>query len=208
MKLFKVNFRNGIEIKLPAKIILILVKIDSRRDYDWFASASELVRICKLSDFPQDVAILIEAAILNCYANIENSVQMYPEENYNVTFCYNSLIEKTDYAKLRKKYISSILDSIIKYGISIDLKKRHFGKTYEDMCVDWKSRKLHFVYSEQRINDLRQLCQSFSDDFANIIQEAEQRNAFAEDEERERNLASFKRILRNYDYCPDPDQIR
>lgn len=202
---YLVNFRNGRKKRKTALEILKLVKRDYKSDYNWFASSDELVRICKLSDFPQDVAILIEAAVLNCYSNIENSAQMYPEENPNVTFCYNSLIENDEYDKLREKYVCSILDGIIKFGMTKNLKFRHFGKTYIEMCSEWKSRiSKHFVSSKSVIVDLRQLCQSFSDDFDSIIHDAEVRGLFSE----EKKFISWMRILQNYDYEPDPEQIR
>lgn len=200
-----VNFRNGRQKRITAQQILRFVRRDSKSDYDWFASSEELVRICNLPEFPQDVAILIEAVILNCYANIENSAQRYPEENPNVTFCYNSLIENEEYDKLREKYIRSILDGVIRFGMTNDLKIRHMGKTYIKMCSEWKSKTSnHFVSGKSMIVDLRELRQSFNDDFDNVVHDAEVRGLFSDEKE----IISWMRILQNYDYEPDPEQIR
>lgn len=209
-----VNYRDGRKKRKTAQGILELVRRDSKSDYNWFASSDELVRICKLPDFPQDVAILIEAAILNCYANIENSVRIYSDSNSQVAYCYNSLINYEEYESLRKKYISTVLRCVINYGLEDEPRLFPIGKTYEKMKSEWKEKSVNsFVLSCKKIYDLDKLYQVFSDNFDGMICEANEKGLFDKDE-REffnsqlNNISSWTKVMKMNDYYPDPDQIR
>lgn len=212
---YVVNFRNGRKKRMTAQQILYLVRRDSKSDYNWFASSEELVRICKLPDFPQDVAILIEAAILNCYSNIENSVRICSDDECrNVAYCYNSLIDYEEYEGLRKKYISAVLSCVINYGMNDEPRFFPFGETYNKMCSEWKNKvENDFVSSCKRISSLNMLYQVFSENFESMIKEAEEKGLFDKDEKEIldsplNNISSWEKVLKNYDYYPDPDQIR
>lgn len=214
-KRYAVNFRSGRRRRLAAQNILELVKRDSKSDYNWFASSEELVRICKLLDFPQDVAILIEAAILNCYANIENSVRICSDDECcNVAYCYNSLIDYEEYESLRKKYISAVLSCVINYGLGDEPRLFPIGKTYEKMRFEWKEKNVNsFVSSRKKISDLDKLFQIFNEDFESMIREADEKGVFDKDEQeffnsQLNNISSWTKILKMNDYYPDPDQIR
>lgn len=212
---YVVNFRNGRKKRKTAQEILELVKRDSKSDYNWFASSDELVRICKLPDFPHDVAILIEAAILNCYANIENSVRICSDDECsNVAYCYNSLIDYEEYEGLRKKYISAVLCCVINYGLGDEPRLFPIGKTYEKMRFEWKEKNVNsFVSSRKKISDLDKLFQIFNEDFEIMIREADEKGLFDKDEQEIfnsslNNILSWTKILEMNDYEPDPDQIR
>lgn len=211
---YVVNFRNGRKKRMTAQQVLNLVRSDSKSDYDWFAASDELVRICKLANFPQDVAILIEAAILNCFANIERTGKMYPDDIQNVVFCYNSLIGIDDYNDLRCKYILSVLHNVIEYGLNDEPRFLHFGSTYIDMCNSWKdSRCFVFVSSGREIINYDQLYKEFNSDFERIIAVEEKKGTFAADEKQiVDNISSsavwVKKLSETSDYYPDPDQIR
>lgn len=213
-KRYVVSFRNGRRLRLTAKKILEFVKRDSKSDYNWFTSSDELVRICKIPDFPQDVAVLIEAAVLNCYANIENSVRMYPDSNDDVAYCYNSLIDYEEHEILRKKYISAVLHCVIKYGLEDEPRLFPVGKTYEKMRSEWSEKNANcFVSSRRKISDLNKLFQTFNEDFESMIHEADEKGLFDKDEHEFfnsslNNISSWTKVLKMNDYYPDPDQIR
>ena len=214
-KKYTVFFRNGKRKNMTAKNILVYVEEASiQSNYNWFASSEELVRICKLPDFPQDVAVLIEAAILDCYSNIENSVRIYPDSNSNVVYCYNSLVDKEEYSDLIRKYISSVLHCVINYGMNDEPRFLPVGETYKKMCSEWKnSIENEFVSSHKKISNLDLLYQVFSENFENMLNEAEKKGLFDKDEKAIldvplNNISSWKKVLKNHDYYPDPDQIR
>lgn len=55
----------------------------SKSNYNWIAPISEIVRICKLPDFPEEYSLIIKIAVLNSFANIAH------QANCNST-CYKS----------------------------------------------------------------------------------------------------------------------
>ena len=61
----------GTRYSLTAKELYKRVLEDSQLDYDWIASATELVRVCDDPLFPEMYAVAIKILILNCYANLE-----------------------------------------------------------------------------------------------------------------------------------------
>lgn len=206
---YKICLNDGRNVKMTAKEILKNVSEDSKNGSEWFTSVQELVRICRFSKFPSDIGILIEAAILNRFSNIDNSILKYPNSILDVTFCYNSLINIKEYEDLRKKYIGSILLSIINY--ELDGKPRVLSCDNKNKCLDWYNLKLNdFVSNAKKINDLNEFYKIFNDEFeSNFID-----NGLYDKNERKscdsstNNASSWEKVLRNFDYYPDPDQIR
>ncbi len=197
-KKYTVNFKNGKQVDLTAKKLLKLVRMANEySNYCWFASTDELVRICKLPDFPQDIAQLIEAAILKCFSNIQNSAFRYPDDVSNVVFCYNSLIGKIEYDDLRKKYICSILQSVIDYGLEDKHRFLHFGDTYKNMCQEWKNLMADdFVLKCKKIINLKKLFEIYNEDFEIMIQDAESKGLFDKDEHD-----LFKETEKSFSFC-------
>ncbi len=105
---------------LTAKQLYERIMQDSKHDYNWLAPARELVRICKKAKFPEEYAIPIKTAILNCFANIEHRANC-GEGRYNdnqadreaVQYCYNSLygINTEKVVSTRKKYLNEIIST-------------------------------------------------------------------------------------------------
>lgn len=201
---YVVNFRNGKKKRKTALEILKLVEKDCKSDYNWFASSDELVKLCKLPNFPQDVATFIEAAILNCYANIEYSVLEDPDSRENVAFCYNSLIDSEEYNDLRKKYINSVLNSVIVYGLEYEPRIFPFGETYNNMCYEWKKSVMNdFVSNKRKIIDLSELYKIFNSEFEGMIDKAEEKYLFDNDEKK--FFETTSKVLKNF--YSNPNQI-
>lgn len=57
---------------MTAKQLCERVLTDSKSDYNWIASAAELVRVCTQPSFPQEYAQAIEIAILNLLCQPRN----------------------------------------------------------------------------------------------------------------------------------------
>ena len=70
-KKYKVTDWDGDTHSLTAKQLYERVLDDSKSDYNWIASATELVRVCNNPCFPEMYAVGIKMIILNCFANLE-----------------------------------------------------------------------------------------------------------------------------------------
>ena len=62
---------NGDIHTLSAKALYERVLADSKSDYNWIASATELVKVCNSPSFPEMYAQAIKIIILNCFANLD-----------------------------------------------------------------------------------------------------------------------------------------
>ena len=100
---YMVTGHHGDTYSLTAKQLYERILDDSKSDYNWIASASELVRICKKTSFPAEYALAIKCAILNCFTNIEHRANCggdryidKPADQEAVQECYNSLYQVED----------------------------------------------------------------------------------------------------------------
>ena len=80
-KKYKITGWHGETQLLTAKNLYERILEDSKTDYNWLASATELVKICNEPDFPEMYATNIKIIILNCFANLELQQER----------CYNQL---------------------------------------------------------------------------------------------------------------------
>lgn len=185
-KKYKITGWHGETQVLTAKNLYERVLEDSKSDYNWLASAAELVRVCNEPDFPEIYATNIKIIILNCFANLElqqekccNRRQTDKEAVYS---CYNSLPE-TDAAviKAKEKYLAAIIEGITRYSGDEERFPIHFGPAYKKTCENWKKAKLNEYVSEVKI-DFNQLRERLNADFEKTIKEAEKNGIFDEDD--------------------------
>ena len=97
MTLFCFRDWNNKKRHFTAKRLYKRIMKDSKSDYNWIASAAELVQVCERADFPKKYALEIELAILNCFANLELKRHI-PSTHANndeasVDFCYRAIID-------------------------------------------------------------------------------------------------------------------
>lgn len=185
-KKYKITGWHGEAQLLTAKNLYERVLEDSKSDYNWIASAAELVKVCNEPDFPKMYATNIKIIILNCFANLE----LQQERCYNcrrideeaVYSCYNSLSE-TDAAviKVKEKYLAAIIEGITRYSGDEERFPIHFGPAYKKTCEDWKKAKFHEYVSETKI-DFNQLREKLNTDFEKTIKKAEENGTFDEDD--------------------------
>ena len=183
-KKYKITVWHGETQVLTAKNLYERVLEDSKSDYNWLASAAEIVRVCNEPDFPEIYATNIKIIILNCFANLElqqekccNRRQTDKEAVYS---CYNSLPE-TDTAviKAKEKYLAAIIEGITRYSGDEERFPIHFGPAYKKTCENWKKAKLNEYVSEVKI-DFNQLRERLNADFEKTIKEAEKNGIFNE----------------------------
>lgn len=194
-KKYKITGWHGETQVLTAKNLYERVLEDSKSDYNWLASAAELVRVCNEPDFPEIYATNIKIIILNCFANLElqqekccNRRQTDKEAVYS---CYNSLPE-TDAAviKAKEKYLAAIIEGITRYSGDEERFPIHFGPAYKKTCENWKKAKLNEYVSEVKI-DFNQLRERLNADFEKTIKEAEKNGIFNEDDKLGGHITSI-----------------
>lgn len=189
---YMVTGHHGDTYSLTAKQLYERILDDSKSDYNWIASASELVRICKKTGFPNKYALAIECAILNCFANIEHRANCggdryidKPADQEAVQECYNSLyqVEDEEAISARKRYLAEMIARAS--DIRIFDPFYHPGPTFRKLRKDWIKSKLQEYISQERI-DFKQLVEVLHNEFVKLIKKAEADGAFDEDDKAER----------------------
>ena len=189
---YMVTGHHGDTYSLTAKQLYERVLNDSKSDYNWIASASELVRICRKTSFPTEYALAIKCAILNCFANIEQRANCGGDRYINksadqeaVQECYNSLygVEDEEAILARRRYLAEIVATASYTRIFDSL--YHPGPTFRKLRKDWNKSKVQEYISKEKI-DFKQLVEVLHDEFVKIIKKAEVDGAFDEDDKAER----------------------
>lgn len=195
-KTYAVRGWTGEVHSLTAHQLLERVLEDSKSDYNWITSATELVRVCDEWDFPKRYARKIKVTILNCFANLEtqrehNSRELATDEEA-VHSCYHSLTGKDEeVVKAKRNYLRAIISATIKYEGQECRLHAHTGLAYKRVCEEWVNAKLR-EYADRRKIDFRKMEQELSADFIKTIQTAEEQGAFIEDDARhQKEMQSF-----------------
>lgn len=188
---------------MTAKQLCERVLTDSKSDYNWIASATELVRVCTQPSFPQKYAQTIEIAILNCFASLETKKEFgghrEDTDDEAVCFCYRALFGVSEEAdKARQNYLRAIIQGITRYHFGL-FEFRHYGPTYHQICDEWKNSMFEKYSSEVHFN-YDQLCQALHEDFDKTMKKAEEEGAFEEDDKknRENTEKMARRIMEGF----------
>ena len=186
-KRYTITGWRGDEHSLTAKKLYKRVMKDSESDYNWIASATELVRVCNQAKFPEKFAQEIQIAILNCFANLETKKEVgshqEPTDADAVNFCYNALADVSEEAnKVRQKYLKAVIEGITKYHFRL-LDFNHYGPTYHKICEEWKRIKFE-EYSHISSLDFKKLRKTLDDEFDKTMRTAEEEGAFQKDDEK------------------------
>jgi len=193
--------RRGMHM-MTAKQLCERIVQDSKSDYNWIASASELVRVCKCPGFPSEYALTIKVAILNCFANIEkranNGGDRYftkPADAEAVQECFNSMygVNREDVVSARRYYLTEIL-KYATYTRAFD-SLYHPGETFRKLREDFIKTKVEENISKKKIN-FNTLVESSKNEFAETVKVADSEGAFVEDEEKDKKewTEFYKRI--------------
>lgn len=189
---YSVTGHHGEIYRMTAKQLCERVIEDSKSDYNWIAPARELVKVCKKIDFPEEYALTIKIAILNCFANIEHWANCggehyidNQEDKKAVQYCYNSLygIDTEEASLARKRYLTEMINSVIEVRVFDPL--YHPGSTFRKLREDLGSSKFEEYISKKNI-DFDKLVEILKSDFAEIVKAAETNGDFVEDEKKER----------------------
>lgn len=181
----------GWKYSLTAKQLYERVLEDSKSDYNWIASATELVRVCNDPCFPEIYAVGIKIIILNCFANLELQKE-YPSEGEltdaeAVYSCYNSLPTTDETAKkVKENYLTAVITGITKYTQSEVRLPIHVGPTYTKKVEEWKKKKFDEYVSSVTILNFDQLREDLYTDFDKMVETAEEEGAFEKDDKEYR----------------------
>ena len=161
-KKYKVTDWDGDTHSLTAKQLYERVLDDSKSDYNWIASATELVRVCNNPCFPEMYAVGIKMIILNCFANLELQKECPSRrestDNEAVYSCYNSLPSTDETAKkVKEKYLTAVITGITKYTQCEVRFPIHIGTTYRQKVEEWKKAKFDEYVSAIQILNFDQL---------------------------------------------------
>lgn len=184
-KRYVVNGWRGKVYSFTAKELYERVMEDSKSNYNWITSATELVKICDREEFPQEYAKEIKIAILNCFASLEidKSVDdnFMPTDNDAVYYCYNSLFEIDEKVeKTKQNYLVAVIKSIVLNHFELPI---HYGPIYKKTCNDWIKSKFDENINREKI-DFKNLKIELHEDFKNIISAAEKEGVFKEEDEQ------------------------
>lgn len=172
-KKYEVTGWHGDTQSLTAKKLYERVLEDSKSDYNWIASATEVVRVCNEPYFPEKYAMGIKLIILNCFANLELQKEYpssrKPTDKAAVYSCYHSLPSTDETViKVKEKYLTAIIEAITRYTESEVRFPIHQGPTYQKICEDWKKAKFDEYVSKEEI-DFDQLGEDLYADFDRVI---------------------------------------
>lgn len=190
-KKYNITGWRGKKYSLTANQLYERVLEDSKSDYNWIASATELVRVCNDPCFPEIYAVGIKIIILNCFANLELQKE-YPSKGEltdaeAVYSCYNSLPTTDETAKkVKEKYLTAVITGITKYTQSEVRLPIHVGPTYTKKVEEWKKKKFDEYVSAVTILNFDQLREDLYTDFDKMVETAEEEGAFEKDDKEYR----------------------
>ena len=150
-------------------------------NYKFFAPVSELVRVCSLDDFPIKYSDEIKLAILECFANLENTSTRPPYLNNAdaIYYCYNSLTTEThQVTNAKKKYVRAIIENVVKHHFSL-IEFNYTGPTYNRLCEEWKERCFEEFFRDTI--DFVELRRTLHSSFDKTMREAEARGLLKAD---------------------------
>lgn len=150
-------------------------------DYKFFASVSELVRVCSLEDFPTKYSNEIKLAIIACFSNLESTSNRPPylNEYPAIYYCYNSLTADTPQAaKVKQKYVRAIIENVAKHHFSL-IEFNYPGPTYNRLCEEWKEKCFQEFY--QPTIDFVELRHTLHANFDKTMRDAEAQGLFKAD---------------------------
>lgn len=190
-KKYNVTGWRGDKHSLTAKQLYDRVLEDSKSDYNWIASATELVRVCNDPCFPEMYAVGIKIIILNCFANLELQKEYHsrrePTDAEAVYSCYNSLPTTDETTKkVKEKYLTAVITGITRYTQSEVRLPIHVGTTYKQKVEEWKKKKFDEYVSAVTILNFDQLREDLYADFDKMVKTAEEEGVFEKDDKEYR----------------------
>lgn len=175
-----------------------VIEASKKSNYNWIASATDLIYVCTKKNFPIEYSIDIKIAVLNCFSSLINSEE---DTSYGkktdieaVYYAYNSLfdIKKEKVIKARINFLNSFLFRVRRDSWQFMF---HHGDSFKKVCTDWQNTKLKELISIKNL-DFNKVKDLLEEDFRNVIKIAEEKGIFAEDDKREVEIQ--RKIMENF----------
>ncbi len=208
VKKYTLNTWHRGKVRVTANELQRRIRSDSKSNYNWIASASDLVCVCKKKDFPEDIADEIQDTILKCFAelvvrNIYYSSNQRKTDERAVWYCYhNSKNEELKDYFIKQNVKRAILLCYGDSGRAFHGGPKHdeFEKRFTDKMANVIRRKDRYVYDEKSEKDLineyiswrKSLAEKYSDEY----EEAEDRGVFGE--ERRLFMYGLSSAMKNF----------
>lgn len=194
-----------------SKIHKKIMNDSSKSNYDWIASATELINVCNKRNFPEEKANDIKVAILNCYSSLmwseDNSSRREKADLDAVYFAYNSLygIKDEKVIQARARFLSSFL-ALTSYSSLVGL--FHLGENFRNAKREWEKQKFDELFTEEQI-DFANLFSILKNDFSQRIEQLEESGFFAEEDkvEQERLQSHIAEVVNQFFEHPDRQKV-
>lgn len=155
---------------------------DSKSDYNWIASATQIVKVCNEPDFYISYAIAIKILVLDCFARLELQKERRNRREstdcHAVWDCYNSLYGELEAIESRNNYLKAIIKAVVEHHFDCPI---HVGSTYFKICQEWEKEKYDENIHMAKI-DFKELIELLHTDFDKTIKEAENAGLFKEED--------------------------
>ncbi len=195
-KTYEIKDRYGDFHTMTAQRLYKLIMKNSQFNYNWFASARELVRVCQEVGFPEEYSQGIRVAILNCFSNRMSIVTsrddgasyLWNKEDLEAAqYCYNSLsgVVTGEVVSVRRRFLTEMLKNTTQArmmspfyhpGVTYQRIKRSFIKSRFELFLSWENLDLKFLEESVR------------NDFFEIIRKADENGIFFEDEKADQRM--------------------
>lgn len=182
--LFLIEDWNGnIRLMRASNIHKKVMDKSKKSNYNWIASATDLISVCEKKKFPEKYATDIKIAVLNCFSQVMLTDRESNEKETDleaVYYAYNSLYETKSEKAIKAR--SNFLNSFLLYITSCNYKFLFRGELYHKYCNEWRNAKFQKLINEQNIN-FEQLKIVLEKEFDDAIQKADEDKIFVSDDE-------------------------
>lgn len=194
------DWNGSLRLMRASKIHKKVMDKSQKSNYNWIASATDLISVCEKKKFPQQYSVDIKIAVLNCFSQLINSDNHSTRRKKTdldaVYYAYNSLyeIQEEKAIKARTNFLNAFL-------LHITLCRYTFlfrGKSYHKYCAEWRNKKFNELFSKADIN-FPYLKTILEKEFQDAIDLAEKEGIFREDDKKaQEKLNNY--IIESTDY--------
>lgn len=198
-------------IMSSSKIHKRVMDDSSKSNYNWIASATDLINVCNKKNFPEEKANDIKAAILNCYSSLMCSEDDYSRRKKTdlnaVYFAYNSLygVEDEKVIQARTRFLKSFLSLVTRSSF---LFIAHHGENFRNARKEWINHKFNNLFAQEQI-EFASLFSLLKNDFRKKIEQLEESGLFDEEDriEQERFIGYIDETANQFFEHPERQKV-